>query len=384
MSGQQQIPYLEERKLIKRWSGPWPMLANMAFTLLIFAVTWWVFQDPRGIMRFYTPYVGYNYCRWWLIILIWMAYIFDFWPFRRDWVRSAHPLQKGLVLALVSVGIMIAMIHGFFEGVLGNLAFAYFNPAQLQKLGLTDFYSTEYAAQACMMFAVIASWISPAWLVALEGQPWAGLSQPVRGFSIWLGTFCLSLLIYFMTMHNHMGILYYPWQYFTAICPPYWEHFAETVSANFHVAWIMCCTVVVWFMEGIWERFPFTMIKTPWLRRLALFFGIIGHLVGAVHVLLVHAGARVGRRHPRTPPRRGPRLALAACGRDGHLLPRPGPVPPVLLRQLAQPLQHADQRARPFPAGDARRHRDLLPLLQVRPFRGSAPRRASRTRSSSP
>ena len=220
MSGQQQIPYLEERKLIKRWSGPWPMLANMAFTLLIFAVTWWVFQDPRGIMRFYTPYVGYNYCRWWLIILIWMAYIFDFWPFRRDWVRSAHPLQKGLVLALVSVGIMIAMIHGFFEGVLGNLAFAYFNPAQLQKLGLTDFYSTEYAAQACMMFAVIASWISPAWLVALEGQPWAGLSQPVRGFSIWLGTFCLSLLIYFMTMHNHMGILYYPWQYFTAICPP--------------------------------------------------------------------------------------------------------------------------------------------------------------------
>ena len=49
------------------------MLVNMAFTLLIFAVTWWVFQDPRGIMRFYTPYVGYNYCRWWLIILIWMA-----------------------------------------------------------------------------------------------------------------------------------------------------------------------------------------------------------------------------------------------------------------------------------------------------------------------
>ena len=54
MSGQQQIPYLEERKLIKRWSGPWPMLANMAFTLLIFAVTWWVFQDPRGSMRVYT------------------------------------------------------------------------------------------------------------------------------------------------------------------------------------------------------------------------------------------------------------------------------------------------------------------------------------------
>ena len=55
MSGQQQIPYLEERKLIKRWSGPWPMLVNMACTLLIVAVTWGVFQVPRGSMRFYTP-----------------------------------------------------------------------------------------------------------------------------------------------------------------------------------------------------------------------------------------------------------------------------------------------------------------------------------------
>lgn len=239
------IPYLEERKLIKRWQGPCPLLANMILTLSIFAVTWWIFQDPRGVMRLYTPYVGYNYCRWWLIILIWMAYIFDFWPFKRSWIRNAHPLQKGIVLSLVSVGVMLVIIHGFFEGVLGNFAFAYFSPHQLQQLpGITEFYATEYAAQACMMFAVIASWISPAWLVALEGHPWQNEGQPVKGFSIWLGTFCLSLVIYFMTMHNHMGILYYPWQYFTAITPPYWESFAQTVSANFHVAWIMCCTVV--------------------------------------------------------------------------------------------------------------------------------------------
>mgnify|MGYP007054486528 FL=1 len=85
---------------------------------------------------------------------------------------------------------MIMMIHGFFQSVLGNTAFAYFNPQQLLKLkGLTEFYATEYAAQACMMFAVIASWISPAWVVALEGRPWENLAQPAKGFSIWLGHF---------------------------------------------------------------------------------------------------------------------------------------------------------------------------------------------------
>lgn len=177
------LPYLEQRKLVKRWSGPIAPIANLIFTLILFAITWWIFQDPRGVMRFYTPYVGYNYCRWWLIILIWMAYIFDFWPFKRKWLETAHPLQKGLVLALISVAIMIMMIHGFFQSVLGNTAFAYFNPQQLLKLkGLTEFYATEYAAQACMMFAVIASWISPAWVVALEGRPWENLAQPAKGF----------------------------------------------------------------------------------------------------------------------------------------------------------------------------------------------------------
>ncbi len=273
---EEHIGYLEERKLVKRWNGPLPALVNLVFTLALFAVTWWIFQDPRGIMRFYTPYLGYNYCRWLLIILIWIAYIFDFWPFKREWLRTAHPLKKGVILSLVTVSIMMLVIDGFFEGFLGNLALPYFNPEQLLKLpGLTEFYAVEYAAQGCMMFAVIASWISPAWVVALEGEPWSKSAQPVRGASILLATFFLSTIIYLTTMHNHMGILYYPWQYFTAICPPYWSEFAETVSANFHVAWIMCCTVVVWFMEGIWERYPFVLIKRPWPRRLAIFFGII-------------------------------------------------------------------------------------------------------------
>ena len=271
-----EISYLEERKLIKRWGGPMPALANLIFTLAIFAVTWWVFQDPRGIMRLYTPYVGYNYCRWLLIILIWMAYIFDFWPFKRSWLRQAHPVTKGIVLSLVAVAVMLLLIKGFFESILGNYGLAYFNPSRLTALpGITKFFAEEYAATACLMFAAIASWLSPAWQVAMEGEPWAKMPQPARGVSIWIITFFLATIVYFLTMHSHMAILYYPWQAFTAITPPYWEKFAQTVSGNYHIAWIMCCTVVVWFMEGIWERWPFVLIKNPWGRRLSLFFGII-------------------------------------------------------------------------------------------------------------
>jgi len=269
------VSYLESRKLVKRWSGPWPLLANCLFIAVVFYSTWWIFQDPRGILRLYTPYVGYMICRWMLILLIWVAYIFDFWPFKRSWLDRAHPALKGVVLTLFSVAAMLLLIKGFFMEMLGNFGISYFSPARLESMGIVGFYAWEYATEAIMMFAAIASWLSPSWVVACENAPWGGLKQPARGITIAIVTFFLSMVVYFLTMHSHMAILFYPWQQYTAITPPYWESFANTVSGNFHIAWIMCCTVIVWQFETIWERYPFNLIKTDWLRRTASFFGII-------------------------------------------------------------------------------------------------------------
>jgi len=266
--------YLEERKLIKRWKGPWPVLANIAFISVLFYSTWWIFQDPRGIMRMYTPFLGYMWCRWLLIMFIWVAYIFNFWPFKKSWLDSTHPVVKGIVLTAFSVVLFFGVLKLFFNGLLGNFAIAYFSPEQLTKLGLTEFYAEEYAAQAILMFAAIASWLSPAWVVAAENAPWQKLTQPTKGFSVLMFTFFLSVVIYFVTMHSHMAILFYPWQKYTAIAPPYWQDFANTVHGNFHIAWIMCATVIVWMYETIWQRYPFSLIRTDWLRRTSAFFGI--------------------------------------------------------------------------------------------------------------
>ena len=90
--------YLEERSLVKRWPQPIPAIVSLALTLVVFYATWWIFQDPRGWLRMYTPYVGYMYTRWWLIMLIWMVYIFNYWPFKRSWLERTHPLIKGVTL----------------------------------------------------------------------------------------------------------------------------------------------------------------------------------------------------------------------------------------------------------------------------------------------
>ncbi len=268
------VGYLDERKLVPRWGGPLPALVNLVFIAVIFYATWWIFQDPRGWLRMYTPYVGYMYCRWLLVTIIWVAYIFSFWPFRRAWLERTHPLIKGIVLTAVTWVVLMVLIKGLFEGLLGNFAIAYFSPARMQKLGITAFFAEEYASQAIVMFAAIASWLSPAWVVAFEEAPWRELRQPVRGLTIWMATFFLSTLIFLITMHPHMGTLYYPWQYFASLTPPWWESFADTVSGNFSIGWIMCCTVVVWLYETIWERYPFSLIRHNTRRRLAAFSGI--------------------------------------------------------------------------------------------------------------
>lgn len=267
--------YLEERKLTKRWNGPWPILLNTAFILVLFGITWWIFQDPRGIMRMYTPYVGYMWCRWLLVIMIWIAYIFDFWPFSRKWLMNTNPVLKGVIFTTLTVFLFAIVLELFFHTIFGEYAISYFSPKRLEELGVISFYAEEYSAQAILMFAAIASWLSPAWVVASENSPWEKLKQPVRGFTVLMFTFLLSMIVYFVAFHSHMAILFDPWQQFTAITPPWWEDFANTVHGNFNIAWIMCATVIVWMYETIWERYPFSLIKTNWLRRFTSFFGIL-------------------------------------------------------------------------------------------------------------
>jgi AAT family amino acid transporter len=281
--------YLEERRLAPRWAPPVAHAVNALALLAIFYATWWIFQDPRGVLRLYTPYVGYMYTRWFLIILIWMVYIFQFWPMRRRQLEHWHPLVKAAIAVPAAVAIMWVVIHGFFQGFLGTMGIAYFDPERTAQLPrVTRFFAEEYAALAILMFAALASWLSPAWVVGMERAPWQHEKQPVQGITILIVTFFLSVVLYFVTMHPHMGILFYPWQYFAALAPPYWEEFAGTVSGNFHVSWIMCATVVVWLVETIWERWPFKAIERPWLRRLTTFFGIVA-IAWAFHLFLYFA-----------------------------------------------------------------------------------------------
>lgn len=266
--------WLEQRKLIPQLKQPWQGLVNLILAVLVFWVFWWVFMDPRGILRWYTPQYGYMYIRWMLIIAIWQAYIFNFWPFNRSFLQNTHPLAKGTVLVLINFAVLAILVWGFFYNLMGRFAMPYFSTNELAKLGMTPFFGREYSSLAILMMAAIASWLSPTWPVCFENYPWQKLRQPALGFTVWVWTFFLTTYLFLFLMHPHYGILFYPWQKFVAAFP-WWYKYAHTLHGNFNVGWVMCATVSIWLLETIFDRYPFVLIKNqPW-RGIIGFLGVL-------------------------------------------------------------------------------------------------------------
>ncbi len=266
--------WLEERSLTNSFAQPMRGILGFFLSFGFFMVLWYVAMDPRGILQWYTPMYGYMYIRWLLIVAIWQAYIFNFWPFKQKWIEETHPLVKGPIMIGINWAITGAIIWIGFFWLIGKYSIPYFSWPELHKVGMTDFFAREYAGLAVLMVAAIASWLAPIWPMAFENYPWHKLTQPAKGFTVLSLTSLLTIFIYFVFMHPHYMVLFYPWQKFVAAMP-WWYESAKTLSGNYNVGWIMCGTIAVWLVETVWERYPFRLVKSqPW-RGLAGFAWVL-------------------------------------------------------------------------------------------------------------
>ena len=319
MSHEDYVPWLEKRNseklIVPRWRQPITGIIATASAFLIALVTWYFLFNPQAKigLRLYTPLYGYMYDRWLLICCIWMAYVFDYTLFfKRKWAETWHPLKKGVVLTLITVGVMLFTIYVVFDLILGRLGIPYFSFKTLKDVGelvptgtpghITEFYAREYVSLALLMVAAIASWLSPAIPVYFEYWPWRGkLKQPVLGATILIVTMFFTFYLFFILMHPHMGILYVPWQVFTArLMTPekigtWWYDIAGTLHGNFNVAWIMAMTCTIWYFESVWERQPFFTVvrKQPW-RGLVSFIGTTLFALGTFWALFALFGTVLG------------------------------------------------------------------------------------------
>ena len=248
-------------------------------TLNIFC--WYLFFSPKGIMRLYTPMYGFSIIVVLLAAIVSLAKLCDGWPVVRD-LAPGPSMGRGAALSLLSLGLAWFLMYGLFYHFIGRYGITYFSPAAIVATGETGteiFNARENASTALVYLFTAYIWLALTWRLGFRAWPWTGEKTGTLAFSRLLAVSFLSVVAYAVLFHPHVGALFYPPQKMAAVSP-WWESFAETNSAYFHLGWVVCAVAVVILSELLWEEYPWRLIsgetdRTPLLRGVATFLGTI-------------------------------------------------------------------------------------------------------------
>lgn len=270
------LDWVGARKLETRWGLFASGLVNVVSMLTVFMILWRVFMDPRGIFRMYSPMYGYAYVQWFLVSVLTVWLVFRLWPLQQStFLTKTHPLIKGSLLFAISALFMLFMVNGVLKTLIGSASIPYFSETSLLSLKQNAFNAREYSHQAITMLGGMTALIIPIWVLHLKNWPTREISRGSGYLTSLIMIFFFSTIGYLLLYHPHLGILFYPWQFYAAAVP-WWESIANTLHSNFCLGLMMSWTAALWIIQVTYEGFPFKKYDDkPW-RPL---FGILGTLL---------------------------------------------------------------------------------------------------------
>lgn len=270
--------WLDTRKITPRW-GIW---TSGFLNLLVMVVTtialWWIFFSNGGIFKLYTPLFGFSLVIWMLLIIMWQTEFFDYWPFSNRFIAESHPLLKGGVLTGTTLLLYLILIIGILFFIIGQYGVTYFNWHSLTKYGKLgqDVMSTrETTSWSFICLSVPFLWLTTVSIVGVGKGLWPTDPQPGHGLANWLLMAMLSIPLFLIFFHPHIGSMFYPAQVYTAV-PPWWEKIAQTNSAEYGLGILFCTVIVIFITIQLWEGRPWNLVeKQPWRLLFILFGGLV-------------------------------------------------------------------------------------------------------------
>lgn len=284
------LNWLEAREIEPRWPVGISGLVNLAVLIAAVMIIWWVFFSIEGVFKLYTPLLGFCLVIWTLLIILWQAQLFDFWPLSRNFMKTAHPLSKGGILTVITIAIYLVLIFGIVFFVIGKLGITYFNWNSLNQYGELgqDVISTRETVSWAMLCLSIPFFLVSVWfMLGVEKDLFHELDQPKFGLANWLFVAVISIPLYAIFFHPHLGSMFYPKQIYTAV-PPWWENIAHTSSAEYTVGILFCSVIGIFFTLNLWDGWPLNLVKKqPW--RFVYFAAgslVLGYLIFRVQLYI--------------------------------------------------------------------------------------------------
>jgi AAT family amino acid transporter len=268
------------REIVPRWSVGLSGLANLMVLLIAVFAVWWVFFSAAGIFKLYTPLLGFSLVIWTLLIILWQVELFDFWPFRRSFLQDVHPLAKGAVFTAITIALYLILVIGIVFYVIGQFGVTYFNWQSLVRYGEIgqDVLSTRETASWAMLSLSVPFFLISTWFMfGIGDNLFPELKQPKRGFAMFGLIATISIILYAIFFHPHIGSMFYPKQIYVAV-PPWWQGIAHTTSSEFSLGILFCAVVSIFFAFHLWDGFPFNFVqKQPWRF---VFFAVVSLVLG--------------------------------------------------------------------------------------------------------
>ena len=269
--------WLSLRSLTPRWNVWASGLVNLLFLAFATFAIWWIFFSNRGIFKLYTPLLGFSLVIWLLLIVIWQTDFFDFWPFPNRFLASSHPLIKGGALTGTTVFLCIVLIFGILFSIIGKYGITYFNWNSLTEYGELgqDVMSTrETTSWSYICLSVPFLWLTTVIMVGIGKDIWSREPQPKQGLANWLLMAFLSIPLFLIFFHPHIGSMFYPAQIYTAV-PPWWREIAQTNSAEYGLGIVFCTVIVIFITLQLWDGRPWSYItRQPWRFLFVLLGGL--------------------------------------------------------------------------------------------------------------
>ena len=196
--------WTEKRKLEPRGNFIVSGLVDLVLMLAVFMGLWYVFMDPRGIQRMYTPMYGYAYVQWFLVSVLAVHFVFRLYPFQSSsFLTKTPPLIKGLLFSVIVIALMLFIVDVVFKLFLGNLAVPYFSEEKLLSLKQNAFTAREYAHQAITMYGGIAALFIPLWIIHLNNWPACEIHNFKGYLTSFFIIFALSGFGFLVFFHPH-------------------------------------------------------------------------------------------------------------------------------------------------------------------------------------
>ncbi|MBG0776645.1 MAG: hypothetical protein H0S85_09465 [Desulfovibrionaceae bacterium] len=260
---------------------------NLAIVLVAAQACWYVFFSPTGLVRLYTPNVGVALVIAMLMSIHWGKDVFGYWPLSPAFLEQAHPVKRGLVLSVVSLGLGALVMFVFYDNLLGRFGPVFLSgPMLAASGGLGQFALTaqENGCFAQIMLNTCVIFCTMGWLTALGGAPWTDDKRLGRGLGLFSTGLLLAALAFAVFFYPHIAYQFYPAQVFMA-AEPWWKETAMTMSSVFHFGWMVPALVLFYWTDLLWEGRPWSLIGSTWLRG-----AVMAAAVVAAGVVLMHAG----------------------------------------------------------------------------------------------